>query len=124
MRKLGALRCRVSFDGRYPADWQRQLRARQRGEGHCVAAGLVILPVYAKRETQHDAVEQQLTAAGIPVIYIDTRVDLLHNTVPSLRLLGEVLNDQPKAARFITFISSICSTLLTDSRRRIRLNRA
>lgn len=64
---------------------------------------LVILPVYAKRETQHDAVEQQLTAAGIPVIYIDTRVDLLHNTVPSLRLLGEVLNDQPKAARFITF---------------------
>ncbi len=64
---------------------------------------LVILPVYAKKTTAQDSLLMQLTAAGIPVIYIDTRVDQLHNTVPSLQLLGDVLNDQAKAARFIAF---------------------
>ncbi|MGE9552547.1 ABC transporter substrate-binding protein [Erwinia amylovora] len=64
---------------------------------------LVILPVYAKQESNHDSFLQQLTGAGIPVIYIDTRVDQLNNTVPSLKILGEALNDQAKAQRFITF---------------------
>jgi iron complex transport system substrate-binding protein len=64
---------------------------------------LVILPVYAKQESNHDSFQMQLTAAGIPVIYIDTRVDLLKNTVPSLKILGEALNDQAKAQRFIDF---------------------
>ncbi|WP_158785001.1 ABC transporter substrate-binding protein [Pantoea sp. BAV 3049] len=64
---------------------------------------LVILPVYAKQESNHDSFQRQLTEAGIPVIYIDTRVDQLKNTVPSLKILGEALNDQGKAQRFITF---------------------
>ncbi|WP_261642598.1 ABC transporter substrate-binding protein [Erwinia mallotivora] len=64
---------------------------------------LVILPVYAKQASNHDSFQQQLTEAGIPVIYIDTRVDQLKNTVPSLKILGEVLNDQAKAQRFIAF---------------------
>lgn len=64
---------------------------------------LVILPVYAKQEGNHDSFQRQLTAAGIPVIYIDTRVDQLKNTVPSVKIIGEALNDQAKAQRFITF---------------------
>lgn len=64
---------------------------------------LVILPVYAKKPGAQDSLLMQLTAAGIPVIYIDTRVDQLNNTVPSLQLLGKVLNDQAKAQHFIAF---------------------
>lgn len=64
---------------------------------------LVILPVYAKKGSNHDDVQAQLTRAGIPVIYIDTRVDQLANTVPSLKILGQALNDSAKAGRFIAF---------------------
>ncbi|VEB97612.1 ferrichrome/ferrioxamine B periplasmic transporter [Cedecea lapagei] len=64
---------------------------------------LVILPIYAKKESNHDSFLSQLTQAHIPVIYVDLRVDQLNNTVPSLRILGEALNDKPKAERFIHF---------------------
>ena len=37
------------------------------------------------------------------VIYVDLRIDLLNNTVPSVRLLGEVLNRQQRAEQFIEF---------------------
>lgn len=64
---------------------------------------LVILPRYAKRPSSEGTIEQQLTQAGVAFIYVDFRVDQLHNTVPSLRLLGEVLNSQQKTERFISF---------------------
>ncbi|EOS94782.1 ABC transporter substrate-binding protein [Erwinia tracheiphila] len=64
---------------------------------------LVILSVYAKQASNHDSLQQQLTDAGIPVVYVDTRVDQLKNTVPSLEILGEVFNQQAKAQRFIAF---------------------
>lgn len=64
---------------------------------------LVILPLYAKKPAAQDNLLAQLSAAAIPVIYVDTRVDLLKNTVPSLRILGEALGDEQKAERFIAF---------------------
>lgn len=64
---------------------------------------LVILPVYARKQTDRDQMEITLTNAGIPVIYVDLRVDQLHNTIPSVKLLGEVLNHPEKAGRFIAF---------------------
>ncbi len=64
---------------------------------------LVILPRYAKRPSSEATVERQLTQAGVAFIYVDFRVDQLHNTVPSLRLLGEVLNSPQKTRRFIEF---------------------
>ncbi|CAM3596869.1 ABC transporter substrate-binding protein [Rahnella bruchi] len=64
---------------------------------------LVILPVYAKKQADRDQMEIALTNAGIPVIYVDLRVDQLHNTIPGVKLLGDVLNNPQKAARFIAF---------------------
>ncbi|MCP1439179.1 iron complex transport system substrate-binding protein [Erwinia persicina] len=64
---------------------------------------LVILPLYAKKPAAQDSTLMQLDAAAIPVIYVDTRVDPLKNTVPSLKILGEALGDQQKAQRFIAF---------------------
>ncbi len=45
----------------------------------------------------------RLTKAGIPVIFVDLRIDLLNQTIPSIKLLGEVLNRQGRAERFIIF---------------------
>lgn len=64
---------------------------------------LVILPRLAKRSPDDDALQQTLERAGIPVIYVDLRVDLLKNTLPSVRLLGDVLNRQTRAAAFSDF---------------------
>ena len=64
---------------------------------------VVILPVYAKKLPNQDQLELQLDQAHIPLVYVDFRVDQLNNTVPSLRILGEVLDDQPKAEKFIAF---------------------
>ncbi|MBP2844900.1 ABC transporter substrate-binding protein [Dickeya oryzae] len=64
---------------------------------------LVILPRLAKGADNEQNIQRALTQAGIPYIYVDLRIDLLKNTVPSLRLLGEVLNQQSRADAFITF---------------------
>ncbi|PWC21365.1 hypothetical protein DDT52_07510 [Brenneria roseae subsp. roseae] len=64
---------------------------------------LVILPRLAKTPSNEDQLEQTLARAGVPVIYIDLRVDLLNNTLPSIRLLGDVLNQPQRAADFSAF---------------------
>ncbi|ARU96130.1 ABC transporter substrate-binding protein [Tatumella citrea] len=64
---------------------------------------LVIFPVYARTPPDSSSLLQQLSAAHIPVIFLDFRVNPLANTVSSLRTLGEALDDQPKAERFIKF---------------------
>ncbi|WP_368889435.1 ABC transporter substrate-binding protein [Morganella morganii] len=64
---------------------------------------LIIMPVYAKSRPDETQFAHQTAAAGIPVIYLDFRVDPLRNTVPSLKTLGEVLNRQEKTAAFIAF---------------------
>ncbi len=64
---------------------------------------LVILPRLAKTSTEDEALQQTLERAGIPVIYVDLRVELLKNTLPSIRLLGEVLNRTERADAFSAF---------------------
>ncbi|MBP2168850.1 iron complex transport system substrate-binding protein [Erwinia toletana] len=64
---------------------------------------LVILPRLAKTGNEEAAFRQLMQQAGIPVITIDLRVDLLNNTVPSIKILGEVLNQQQRARDFIAF---------------------
>ncbi|MFL4557866.1 ABC transporter substrate-binding protein [Yersinia kristensenii] len=63
---------------------------------------LIILPRFARAEGD-DGTLTALTKAGIPVIYVDLRVDLLKNTVPSIKLLGEVLNRQARSEKFVNF---------------------
>ena len=45
----------------------------------------------------------QLEAAGIPVLFIDFRKDPFNNTVPSIRILGKILNREKRAEEFIRF---------------------
>ncbi|ADZ70589.1 ABC transporter substrate-binding protein [Polymorphum gilvum] len=45
----------------------------------------------------------QLEAAGIPVVFIDFRMDPLNNTTASIRLMGEVLGRSAEADEYIRF---------------------
>lgn len=50
-----------------------------------------------------NALVKQLEATGTTVVFVDFRVHPLQNTVPSIRLLGEVLHREPEANAYIAF---------------------
>jgi iron complex transport system substrate-binding protein len=64
---------------------------------------LIILPRLAKSGAQEAHFRQLMQQVNIPVIYVDLRVDLLNNTVPSLKILGEVFDQPQRAQAFIEF---------------------
>jgi len=45
----------------------------------------------------------QLTAAGTKIVFIDFRADPLHNTLPSVKLLGQLLGAEKRAAEYSAF---------------------
>src|SRR5690606_31117315 len=47
-----------------------------------------------------------LEKVGVPVIFLDFRVDPVGNTVPSLRLLGQAIQREAQAEAFISFYES------------------
>jgi len=67
---------------------------------------LVMLPQLARGSESGAVLEKMLSAAHIPVVKIDLRVELLKNTERSMTLLGEVLNQPQRAADFNRFYRS------------------
>ena len=67
---------------------------------------LVILPQLARNNDAGQQLERMLKAAHIPVLKIDTRVQLLKNSERSMTLLGEVFNQPQRAADFNRFYRS------------------
>ncbi|MFT4198431.1 MAG: ABC transporter substrate-binding protein [Pseudoxanthomonas sp.] len=61
---------------------------------------LIILPLELSAS---DKLVQRLEAFKIPVIFVDFFNDPMNDTVPSLRILGEILQRQEKAEAFIAF---------------------
>ncbi|MEE2730589.1 MAG: ABC transporter substrate-binding protein [Pseudomonadota bacterium] len=53
--------------------------------------------------TENAELLQQLESAGITPVFIDFRLDPLHNTVPSMRILGQVLGAEAQAEQYIAF---------------------
>ncbi len=54
----------------------------------------------------HKEIISQLQAAGIPVVFLDFRIDPYKNTVPSMRILGKILNREKRSNEFIAFYES------------------
>lgn len=52
---------------------------------------------------RHTDILEKLEAAGIPVVFIDFRIEPLVNTPASLRLLGRLMGRQDEAEEFIAF---------------------
>ncbi|RZK41209.1 MAG: iron ABC transporter substrate-binding protein [Pedobacter sp.] len=51
----------------------------------------------------HKEIIAALQSAGIPVVFIDFRTDPFKNTIPSMRVLGKILNREKRANEFIAF---------------------
>jgi iron complex transport system substrate-binding protein len=52
---------------------------------------------------KHTDIIEKLEAAGIPVIFIDFRIEPLENTPKSMRLLGKVFGKEAEAEAFLSF---------------------
>lgn len=68
-----------------------------------VKADLVILNLGKLFQAEESGVVEKLEKAGIPVIFIDYRMRPLHNTVPSILMMGRVFAKEDVAQEFADF---------------------
>lgn len=66
-------------------------------------AELVVMNLGDLLKTQESGILEKLEKAGISAIFIDFRQNPTENTIPSLLLLGKVLDRRKEAAEFIDF---------------------
>ncbi|XQU08988.1 ABC transporter substrate-binding protein [Halomonas sp. LY9] len=64
---------------------------------------LILMNIEAKAATEDAAYDDKLAALDIPIVYVDFREDPIENTIPSMRLIGQLMNDEAAAEEFITF---------------------
>ncbi|MBY4639120.1 ABC transporter substrate-binding protein [Gluconacetobacter entanii] len=67
---------------------------------------LAILTVSGHGPGASSELVNQLEAAHIPVVFVDFRANPLHDTIPSMRILGTVLNREAEAREYIDFYQS------------------
>ncbi|WP_245391748.1 ABC transporter substrate-binding protein [Salinicola aestuarinus] len=64
---------------------------------------VIFMNVESQSATEDAGYEQKLAALGIPIVYVDFRVDPIADTPRSIRLMGELLDEQDRAEAFIDF---------------------
>ncbi len=64
---------------------------------------VVLLPLSGLFKAKETGLIEKLEKAGIPALFIDLREEPLKNTVPSIRLLGQVFGREAEAKAFIDF---------------------
>lgn len=64
---------------------------------------VAIFSVAGHGPSRYNALVKQLEATGTTVVFIDFRVHPLQNTLPSIKLLGEVLHREAQADAYIQF---------------------
>ncbi len=64
---------------------------------------LILMNIEAKAATEDAAYDDKLAELDIPSVYVDFREDPIENTIPSMRLIGQLMNDEAAAEEFITF---------------------
>ncbi|WP_180575499.1 ABC transporter substrate-binding protein [Agrobacterium vitis] len=64
---------------------------------------VVLLNLETQRASKESEYIEKLASLGIPVLYIDFRHQPLHNTEPTIRLLGEIMGREKRAEEIIAF---------------------
>ncbi|MGR2740158.1 ABC transporter substrate-binding protein [Billgrantia sp. Q4P2] len=67
---------------------------------------VVLMNLEAKAATEDAAYDEKLAELGIAIVYVDFREDPLGNTIPSMRLLGQLFGEEEDAEAFIEFSES------------------
>ncbi|WP_111412262.1 ABC transporter substrate-binding protein [Billgrantia lactosivorans] len=68
-----------------------------------LAPDVILMNLEAKAATEDAAYDKKLEELGIPIVYVDFREDPLRHTIPSMRLLGQLLGEEEDAEAFIEF---------------------
>lgn len=64
---------------------------------------IIILNLEQFKAAKESGFFERMDAAGIPVVFVDFRTDLVKNGDPSLRILGEIFGRQEEAEEYIAF---------------------
>ncbi|MBT2771872.1 ABC transporter substrate-binding protein [Halomonas sp. ISL-60] len=64
---------------------------------------VVLMNIEAKAATEDAAYDDKLAQLGIPIVYVDFREDPLEHTIPSMRIIGQIMDDEEAAEAFIEF---------------------
>jgi iron complex transport system substrate-binding protein len=64
---------------------------------------LVVLGLDGHGPGRGSEAEAQFARAGVPVVFVDFRQDPLHNTLPSIAVLGKALGRDREAAEYVAF---------------------
>ncbi|WP_263322146.1 ABC transporter substrate-binding protein [Endozoicomonas sp. Mp262] len=64
---------------------------------------VVVFPLDKLKTTRETGVTDKLGKLNIPVVYIDFRTDPTVNTIPTIRLFGQILNQEDRARELIDF---------------------
>ncbi|MBB3142517.1 ABC transporter substrate-binding protein [Halomonas organivorans] len=64
---------------------------------------VVLMNLEARTATEDAGYDDKLAELGIPIVYVDFREAPLAHTIPSMRLMGELLGEEDDAEAFIDF---------------------
>ncbi len=64
---------------------------------------VVLMNLEARAATEDAAYDEKLAELGIAIVYVDFREDPIRHTIPSMRLLGQLLGEEEDAEAFIEF---------------------
>ncbi|MFB9869238.1 ABC transporter substrate-binding protein [Vreelandella sulfidaeris] len=64
---------------------------------------VVLMNLEAKAATEDAAYNDKLAQLGIPIVYVDFREDPIEHTIPSMRLMGQIMGEEEAAEAFIAF---------------------
>lgn len=106
----------VNFGNPYAGDFSIEAVIKNK-------ADLLILDLGNLFKAQETGLIEKLDEAGVPVVFIDFRRDPTANTIPSMLLLGRLLEEETSAAAFIDFyvsemrkVTNIVQTLPVDEK--------
>ncbi|MBH8581365.1 ABC transporter substrate-binding protein [Bisbaumannia pacifica] len=68
-----------------------------------LAPDVVLMNLEARTATEDAGYDDKLAELGIPIVYVDFREDPLAHTLPSMRLMGQLLGEETDAEAFIAY---------------------
>lgn len=64
---------------------------------------VVLMNIEAKAATEDAGYDDKLAELDIPIVYVDFREDPIEHTIPSMRIIGQLMGDEAAAETFIDF---------------------
>ena len=72
---------------------------------------LLIAQLRSKTVLQQSGVFDKLSRLNIPIVFVDTEVDPVKNSIKSIALLGKILNREEESAQYINFYNTHLESL-------------